>query len=177
MPIDMGLPRPLGTSAAGAPHLAGSPVADHALPGDRTGFDKAPPIDEVRAPIHLDGLAGHAAVGDYPGVTRRCRRNVDKACPAGRPHAGQRCCGAEEGRFQVDGDCSVELFLAQVFESPGDRDPGVVDQDVDWTELGVDPGDHVREARLTDTSAPTAMARPPVAPITFTTSPASCARS
>ncbi len=40
MPTDMGLPRPVGSSAAGARHLAGSPVADHALPW-ATGWDLA----------------------------------------------------------------------------------------------------------------------------------------
>ena len=71
---------------------------------------------------------------------------------------------------------SKSLF-GEVIDAAHDRDAGVVDENVDRAERGGDLFDHRRHGRRLETSAGTAMARPPLALMRATIVSASSARS
>jgi len=64
-----------------------------------------------------------------------------------RPHlrdriAGKDSLGAEEGGFQIDQDGPVEIAFGELVDAAHDRDPGVVDEDVDRAKVTRDLFDH-----------------------------------
>ena len=99
-----------------------------------------------------------------------------------RPHLRARIMGstglrAQERRFQVHRDGAVEIILGQIIDAAHDRHARIVDENVDRTERGSDLFDQAATAAACETSAATAMARPPPALIFATiASAASSAR-
>ena len=79
---------------------------------------------------------------DGAGAARGTGGDVDDAAPFARPHHRQHGLRAEEDRFQVHQNGLIEIGLGKFVEAAHDRDAGVVDEDIDRTEVTCDLFDH-----------------------------------
>src|SRR5262249_54059271 len=64
--------------------------------------------------------------------------------PAARAHLGQDGLCAQKDGLEIDGDGAVEIGLGDFVKAPVQGDAGVVNENVDWTKLVLDAGDHAR---------------------------------
>ena len=78
------------------------------------------------------GVVGGVALGDHAGDGG----DVDDGAAAGSAHVGDDGFGAEEDAFGVDGHDSIPGFFGGFFEVVALDDAGVVDEDVDFAEVG-----------------------------------------
>src|SRR5580658_6139633 len=91
---------------------------EHRLPGQRLGQP-----EQARLRRGVVGLADVAGLADHRG-------NADDPAAAPFQHVLERGLGHEERARQVDRDHLLPVFVGHLGHRPVDRDPGVVDQDV-----------------------------------------------
>ena len=87
-------------------------------------------------------LGGDIGRLERRGDQRVGRGGVDDASPLLGLHAGRRRLDRVERGREVDGDDGVPLIGRKLLDRRDELDAGVVDQDVDGSELGRRVGDH-----------------------------------
>src|SRR5882724_10690292 len=82
---------------------------------------------------------------DRAGATRGTGRDIDDTAPLLRAHRRQNGLRAEKRRFQVYGNGLIEVAFGEVIDASNDRQPGVVDENVDGTQRRACEIDHLRD--------------------------------